>query len=272
MAGTRAFHRRARARHQTTRPVSQPRAGRQRPHLARPGVAPAGKTHLPRARRGPAEGAGLEAIRLRDADFQPSELSFHLRDPAPAAMSAAESAEVRRAVATSGVQHRRQLHHEHELAELPRREHDVDLSQMVALAIHNFFSAAVGIAIAAALVRGIARHTATTIGNFWVDLTRITYYLLLPVCLVLALFFVSQGMIQNFKPYTTAKLIEPQTVSVQKTDANGKPVVDARAVGEGKQDARHANHRAGADGVADCHQDTRHERRRLYECQRRSSV
>jgi len=102
------------------------------------------------------------------------------------------------------------------------------LSQMVALAIHNFFSAAVGIAIAAALVRGIARHTAQTIGNFWVDVTRIMYYLLLPVCLVLALFFVSQGMIQNFKPYTTAKLIEPQTISVQKTDVNGKAVVDAR--------------------------------------------
>ena len=102
------------------------------------------------------------------------------------------------------------------------------LSQMVALAVQNFFSAAVGIAIAGALVRGIARHTAQTIGNFWVDLTRITYYLLLPVCLVLAVFFVSQGMIQNFKPYTTAKLIEPQTLSVQKTDANGKPVVDAK--------------------------------------------
>jgi K+-transporting ATPase ATPase A chain len=101
-------------------------------------------------------------------------------------------------------------------------------SQMVALASQNFFSAAVGIAIAAALVRGIARHTATTIGNFWVDLTRITYYLLLPICLILALFFVSQGMIQNFKPYTVAKLIEPQTISVQKTDTNGKPVVDAK--------------------------------------------
>src|ERR1700730_322183 len=59
-------------------------------------------------------------------------------------------------------------------------------SQMVGLAFHNFVSAATGIAIAAALVRGIARHTATTIGNFWVDLVRITYYLLLPICLVLA--------------------------------------------------------------------------------------
>src|ERR1035437_1673439 len=82
------------------------------------------------------------------------------------------------------------------------------LSQMVALTIHNFFSAAVGMAVAAALVRGIARHTAATIGNFWVDVTRITYYLLLPICFVLAIFFVSQGMIQNFKPYTTAKLME----------------------------------------------------------------
>ena len=60
------------------------------------------------------------------------------------------------------------------------------LSQMVGLAVHNFFSAAVGIAIAAALVRGIARHTAKTIGNFWVDRDRVTYYLLLPICLVFA--------------------------------------------------------------------------------------
>jgi K+-transporting ATPase ATPase A chain len=99
-------------------------------------------------------------------------------------------------------------------------------SQMVALAIHNFLSAAVGISVAAALVRGIARHTAQTIGNFWVDVTRIIYYLLLPICLVLAIFFVSQGVIQNFRLYTVAKLIEPQKISVQKTDANGKPVVD----------------------------------------------
>ena len=90
------------------------------------------------------------------------------------------------------------------------------LSQMVALTIHNFLSAAVGISVAGALVRGIARHTAATIGNFWVDLTRITYYLLLPICLVLAIFFVSQGMIQNFKPYTAAKLIESQKISVAK--------------------------------------------------------
>src|SRR6266576_7132109 len=72
------------------------------------------------------------------------------------------------------------------------------LSQMVALTIHNFASAAVGIALAAGLVRGIARPSAKTIGNFWVDLVRLTYYLLLPICLVFAVVLVSQGMIQNF--------------------------------------------------------------------------
>src|SRR6267378_3946027 len=65
------------------------------------------------------------------------------------------------------------------------------LSQMVALTIHNFGSAATGIALAAALVRGIARHSAKTIGNFWVDLVRLNYYLLLPICLVFAIFLVS---------------------------------------------------------------------------------
>jgi K+-transporting ATPase ATPase A chain len=82
------------------------------------------------------------------------------------------------------------------------------LSQMVALTIHNFASAAVGIALAAVLVRGVVRHSARTIGNFWVDLVRLNYYLLLPLCLVFAIFLVSQGMIQNFKPYTTATTLE----------------------------------------------------------------
>ena len=76
-------------------------------------------------------------------------------------------------------------------------------SQMVGLASHNFWSAAVGIAIAAALVRGIARDRSKTIGNFWVDLVRLHLYLLLPLCIVYALFLVSQGMVQNFKPYIT---------------------------------------------------------------------
>ena len=100
-------------------------------------------------------------------------------------------------------------------------------SQMVALTIHNFTSAAVGIAIAAALVRGIARHSAKTIGNFWADAVRVTYYLLAPICIVFALFLVSQGMIQNFKPYDTARTLEPYTTQVAKTDDKGQPVMAA---------------------------------------------
>ena len=102
------------------------------------------------------------------------------------------------------------------------------LSQMLALASHNFFSAAVGIAIAAAVVRGIARHSAKTLGNFWVDLVRINYYLLLPICIIYALFLVSQGVVQNFKPYDTAKVVEVQTVQVPKKDDKGNPVNDAK--------------------------------------------
>jgi K+-transporting ATPase ATPase A chain len=97
-------------------------------------------------------------------------------------------------------------------------------SQMVGLTFHNFTSAAAGIAIAAALVRGIARQTTKTIGNFWVDVTRVTYYLLVPICVVFALFLVSQGIIQNFKPYTDAKVLDPYTTSAQKTDDKGNPV------------------------------------------------
>jgi len=101
-------------------------------------------------------------------------------------------------------------------------------SQMVGLVFHNFVSAATGIAIAAALVRGIVRNTAKTIGNFWIDLVRINLYLLLPICLVYALFLISQGMIQNFKPYEKTRLIEPATVHVVKKDAMGQEIRDAQ--------------------------------------------
>jgi len=84
-------------------------------------------------------------------------------------------------------------------------------SQMVALAFHNFTSAAVGISVAAVLVRGVARHGVQTIGNFWVDLIRLTLFLLLPLGLVFALFLVSQGMVQNFQDYVTASPLEMAT-------------------------------------------------------------
>ena len=101
------------------------------------------------------------------------------------------------------------------------------LAQMVGLTLHNFVSAAVGIALAAALVRAIARNSAKTLGNFWVDLVRVNYYLLLPICLVFAVFLISQGMIQNFKPYTKAKLTEPFKVSVEKKNDKGETVMGA---------------------------------------------
>src|SRR5213595_518821 len=108
------------------------------------------------------------------------------------------------------------------------------LSQMVGLAFHNFASAATGIAIAAAFVRGIARHSTRFIGNFWVDLVRVTYYLLLPICLVFAVFLVSQGMIQNFKPYTKATLVEPMKTQVEKKNDKGETIKgpDGKAVTE----------------------------------------
>jgi potassium-transporting ATPase potassium-binding subunit len=93
-------------------------------------------------------------------------------------------------------------------------------SQMAGLAYHNFASAAVGIAVAVAVIRGIARKETDKLGNFWVDTTRCLLWVLLPICLVGSLVFVSQGVIQNLKPYTTVDLIEPQTLQV--TGADGK--------------------------------------------------
>ena len=94
------------------------------------------------------------------------------------------------------------------------------LTQMFGLATHNFWSAAVGMALAIAFIRGIARREMKTLGNFWVDLTRGTLWVLLPLCIVYALALVSQGAIQNLKPYDTAQLVEKQTVT--STNADGK--------------------------------------------------
>ncbi len=97
------------------------------------------------------------------------------------------------------------------------------LTQMAGLAYHNFVSAAVGIALAIAFIRGIARREQQTMGNFWVDMVRASLWVLLPFCIVGALALVSQGVVQNLRPYDTVKLVEPQ--QVPKVDANGKPVL-----------------------------------------------
>jgi len=94
------------------------------------------------------------------------------------------------------------------------------LTQMAGLAYHNFVSAAAGIALAIAFIRGIAGREKNTIGNFWVDMTRATLWVLLPWCIVGALILVSQGVVQNFKPYDHVRLVEPQQVVT--TESDGK--------------------------------------------------
>jgi K+-transporting ATPase ATPase A chain len=101
------------------------------------------------------------------------------------------------------------------------------LVQMAALAVQNFLSAAAGMAVLVALIRGFARHTMETIGNFWVDMTRSIIYILLPLSTVLALALVSQGVIQNFSAYQTVPTVETITYDNPKMDAAGNPVKDA---------------------------------------------
>src|SRR5438309_4750806 len=97
-------------------------------------------------------------------------------------------------------------------------------TQMAGLAYHNFVSAAVGIALAIAFIRGIARREMETIGNFWVDMTRAVLWVLLPICIVGALVLVSQGVVQNLRPYDTAQLVEKQSIEVDKKDAAGNVI------------------------------------------------
>ena len=102
------------------------------------------------------------------------------------------------------------------------------LTQMLALAVQNFLSSASGIVVAIALIRGLARHSISTIGNVWVDLTRVTLFILLPLSFVLALIFVSQGVIQNFDAYKEVTTLEVQSYQAPKLDAAGQPLKDAQ--------------------------------------------
>ncbi|HXZ48867.1 MAG TPA: potassium-transporting ATPase subunit KdpA, partial [Usitatibacter sp.] len=100
------------------------------------------------------------------------------------------------------------------------------LTQMAALTVQNFLSAATGIAVLLPLIRGFARQKGETVGNFWVDLTRITLYILLPLSLLLAVALVSQGVVQTFSSYPTTSLTEPVEYDNPKLDASGQPVKD----------------------------------------------
>lgn len=101
------------------------------------------------------------------------------------------------------------------------------LTQMLGLTVQNFVSAATGIAVVFALIRGFARQSAATIGNFWVDITRITLYVLVPIATVIAVALVSQGVIQNFDAYKTVSMVSAVEYTAPKTDAAGQPVLDA---------------------------------------------
>ena len=98
------------------------------------------------------------------------------------------------------------------------------LTQMAGLAVHNFLSAATGIAVMLAVTRGLTRAATKTLGNFWVDITRTTLYLLLPLSVVLAVALVGQGVVQTFRGYGSANLVETYTTQVPKTDDKGNPV------------------------------------------------
>ncbi|MEF8698402.1 MAG: potassium-transporting ATPase subunit KdpA [Candidatus Accumulibacter sp. UW20] len=104
------------------------------------------------------------------------------------------------------------------------------LTQMLALAVQNFFSAATGIVVVIALLRGFARHTAKTVGNAWVDLTRSTLYVLLPISLIYAVFLTSQGVVQNFDAYQEVATLEVTRYETPKLDAAGQPAKDEKGV------------------------------------------
>jgi len=104
------------------------------------------------------------------------------------------------------------------------------LTQMAGLAYHNFVSAAVGMVLAIVVIRGIARKETDKLGNFWVDTTRCLLWILLPVCLVGSLILVSEGVVQNLKPYTTVELIQPYTAQVTGSDGKTTPQTVAQQV------------------------------------------
>jgi K+-transporting ATPase ATPase A chain len=135
------------------------------------------------------------------------------------------------------------------------------LTQMAGLAYHNFASAAVGIALAIAFIRGIARREMQTIGNFWVDVVRSMLWVLLPICILVALLLVSQGVVQNLRPYDTAQLVEKQTIEVDKKDATGNvitnpdgttvketQVVDTQSIAQGPVASQEAIKQFGTNG------------------------
>jgi K+-transporting ATPase ATPase A chain len=123
------------------------------------------------------------------------------------------------------------------------------LTQMLTLAYHNFFSAAVGMALAVALIRGISRKESKTLGNFWVDTTRASLWVLLPTCLIYALLLVSQGVVQNFRPYDQAKLVQTQSVTTTGTDGKStSQTITTQSIAQGPVASQEAIKMLGTNG------------------------
>jgi K+-transporting ATPase ATPase A chain len=123
------------------------------------------------------------------------------------------------------------------------------LTQMLGLATHNFWSAAVGLALAIAFIRGIARREMKTLGNFWVDLTRGMLWILVPISVVFALVLVSQGVVQNLKAYDTVKVLEPQTVTAAGTDGKStSTTVTTQTIAQGPVASQEAIKMLGTNG------------------------
>ena len=151
---------------------------------------------------------GLPDLHLGTSLVQSPRLRGALRPPNASGSIAAQSGRAARRSRGLGVQHRRQLHDEHQLAELCGEVTVSSLTQMLGLAVQNFVSAATGIAVLLALVRGLARRSMRTIGNFWIDLVRSTLYVLLPLSFVLALVLMEQGVVQTFSPPVKVQTLE----------------------------------------------------------------
>jgi K+-transporting ATPase ATPase A chain len=123
------------------------------------------------------------------------------------------------------------------------------LTQMLGLATHNFWSAATGMALAVAFIRGIARREMKTLGNFWVDLTRATLWILLPLSIVVALVLVSQGVIQNLQPYSTVHILQPQTQVTTAPDGKSTTTtITTQSIAQGPVASQEAIKMLGTNG------------------------
>ena len=167
--------------------------------FAHPLVAPIERAIYRLSGVDPTSGTGLARLRPLLSRLPSARRRRALRLAPPAGLAAAERRALQRHDAGSGVQHRDQLRHQHQLAVLRPETSISNLSQMLGITVFSFLSAAAGIAVAIALIRGFARNGAATIGNFWVDQTRALLYVLLPLAVVAALLLAALGVPQTLR-------------------------------------------------------------------------